>query len=86
MDPKFALLTIALAVIGGLISVGAVLAIKITRRRQATHGEVSEALDTGVPAQPMTQAHARYQWRNYCWVATVVLTLLSIVAIMVFTQ
>lgn len=60
---------IAGPVLLGLAAAGAVLFIKITRRRQATR---SGQFGGAVPARPMSAAHARRLSRRYAAAAALV--------------
>ena len=77
------MLTIAGIVIAGFAAVGAVLLIKIVRRRQAATGMVSARLDTGVPTRPMSQQHADRLLRRYAGAALLAAVLLAIAAFVV---
>lgn len=58
-----ALLLILLPVLMAICAVGAVLALKIARRRTA----IAPHLDAAVPVVPMTAPHARRLVRRYLW-------------------
>lgn len=68
MPDLVAFLTIALPMLGGLFAVGAVLAIKIARRRQAP---APHPIDEMVPARPMSADHAARLVRRYSIAAAV---------------
>jgi hypothetical protein len=71
--------TLAGPVLMGLAAVGAVLWIKITRRRQATQ---SGPFGGAVPANPLSAADARRMSRRYGMVAGVLVLLIVLAAIL----
>jgi hypothetical protein len=62
-----------------VFAAGAVLAIKIQRRRQATRDGQSHM----VPADPLSAQDARKMWRRYAAVAAVIVGLIGISALVV---
>jgi hypothetical protein len=74
-----AFLMIAMPVLMGLVAIGAVLAIKITRRRQAS-GHATDDVATAVPATPMSSQHANRLWRRYGAGAGAILIALAVLA------
>lgn len=86
MEIEHVLLQIAIIVVAGLLSIGAVLLIKITRRRQAARGISDAALPTGVPTRPMSRAHANRLLRRYLWSVAAVLILLLVGVLMVLAR
>lgn len=83
LQTHYLLIQIAMAVIGALLAVGAVLLIKITRRRQGSRGVSDPNLQTGVPTRPMSKTHADRLLRRYAWSAAAVLAVLLIAALVV---
>lgn len=83
IETQYVVMQIAVLVVGALLAVGAVLLIKITRRRQATRGDSDPSLPTGVPARPMSQAHADRLLRRYVWSAGAVLALVLMAMLVV---
>ena len=70
---------IVLAVLGGAFAIGAVLLIKVTRRRQATRTGADSDV---VPANPMTQQQARTIARRYAvGLAVALICLLMLIAL-----
>lgn len=72
--------TLAGPVLMGLAAVGAVLLIKITRRRQATR---SGQLGGTVPANPLSATDARRMSHRYGVAAAIVAGLVIVAAILV---
>ncbi len=64
---------LAAPILMGLLAVGAVLFIKITRRRQAMR---DRAFTDAVPAKPLSQHDARRMARRYLWVAAAIVVVL----------
>lgn len=86
METQYALVQLAMIVIAGVLAVGAVLLIKITRRRQAARGLSNPALPTGVPTRPMSREHADRLLRRYLWSVATVLTLLAVGVLIVLLR
>jgi hypothetical protein len=63
---------LVLPVLMALVAVGAVLSIKVARRRQATR---TGTLKGPVPAKPLSAADARRMGRNYALVAVLIVAL-----------
>lgn len=73
-----AFLMIAMPVLMGLIAIGALLAIKIARRRQAPAGG---NVATAVPTRPMSAEHAATLRRRYDAVAGLILAGLAVLGL-----
>lgn len=86
MNPDAAsFLIIAIGVLGAMVAVGAVLLIKISRRRHASRAPRQPTLDTGVPGNPMSRQHAERLQRHYVQAFAVVLTGLAALAAWLLT-
>ena len=70
-------LAISIPVGMAVFAVGAVLAIKILRRRQATRDGQSQM----VPADPLSAQDARKMWRRYAAVTAVIVGMVGISAL-----
>jgi hypothetical protein len=74
------LLIVSLGVLSALAAVGAVLSLKIARRRRAARMPAASQLDTGVPATPMSSSQARRWIRRYASTAAALAIALLIAA------
>ncbi|MEC9365053.1 MAG: hypothetical protein ACPHN2_00330 [Sinimarinibacterium flocculans] len=76
-------LTAVSLIVAAFLAVGAVLLIKIMRRRQAAKGLVDARLDTGVRTDPMSATHAERLMRRYRNAALIagVLAVFAVVAV-----
>lgn len=76
-----ATLAIVALFVAGIVAVGAVLLIKVMRRRQAAQGLTDARLDTGVPAKPMSAVHAERLLRRYRTTALIAVALAVLVVL-----
>ncbi|MDP9141061.1 MAG: hypothetical protein M3O62_09750 [Pseudomonadota bacterium] len=76
------LLIVSIGVLGALAAVGAVLTIKIARRRRAATMPAESQLDTGVPATPMSASQARLWIRRYWFTALAIALLIATAALL----
>lgn len=76
-------LTAVALFVAGFLAVGAVLLIKVVRRRQAAKGLVDARLDTGVRTDPMSATHAERLMRRYRIAALIAGALAALAVIVV---
>ncbi|MEN8821253.1 MAG: hypothetical protein ABF271_09120 [Abyssibacter sp.] len=75
MSAATAFWLVALPTLGALVAVGALLAIKVRRRRDAASDPQPSNV---VPAKPMSQTQAHRLLRRYLWAVAAVLALLGL--------
>lgn len=78
-----ATLTAIALFVAGFLAVGAVLLIKVVRRRQAARGLVDARLDTGVRTDPMSATHAERLMRRYRLAALIAGALAALAVVVV---
>lgn len=71
-------LIVAFGILGALAAAGAVLFLKISRRRGASPGERD-----AVPVTPMSQQHAQRLVRRYLWSLAAVVIVLALAGVLV---